>query len=220
MDSWFRGQPAWGKLCFSEAVGGGFVCLCACYYGSVVFFLLLWGLISQPDQCSLPALRPWIGSTSSHSPRGADLTSVCRQIRQSIFGQQRRRTIQMLIFNCRHVPWCFLLRFDWILLREQTWLNQIPTAYLWEPCWWLKKGMVITVTPWSGGFSNVPTSFSANLDVVAPWQLLMALLCSFLPCLLWFSLNRVLDLCLSHFRLIRDYFEGHLNQQTTSLWSS
>lgn len=25
-------------MCFSAAVGGGFVCLCACYYGSVVFF--------------------------------------------------------------------------------------------------------------------------------------------------------------------------------------
>ena len=119
----------------------GCVCMCVCYDRRVermLFFLLPWDLSSQPGQCVLPALQPWMRSNSSRSPRGADLTSLHWQIRQGSFGQQQSFTIQMLISNCRVVPKCLLLRFDWIPPQEPTWPNQIPTAYLWEACWWLK----------------------------------------------------------------------------------
>lgn len=121
-------------LCvFLAAVGGESVCLCVgCNrrVERVLFFPLLWDWSSQPGQCELPALQPWMGSTGSHSLRGADLTSLHWQIRQSSFGQQRSCTIQMLISSCRVVPRCLLLRFDWILPQDPTWPNQIPTAYL------------------------------------------------------------------------------------------
>lgn len=149
-----------GKMCFFvllAVVEGESVCLCECCHWRVermLFFLLLWDWSSQPAQCALPALQPWMGSTSSHSLRGADLTSLHWQIRHGGFGQRQSCTIQMLISNYRVVPRCLLLRFDCIPPEDPTWPNQIPTAYLQKPCWWLKYEMVITMAFLCMGFSS------------------------------------------------------------------
>lgn len=121
---------------FPAAVGGDSVCVCVCpaieeWSGCCSsFYFEIWA--PHMGQCALPALQPWMGSTSSHSLRGADLTSLRWQIRQSSFGQQQSWTIQMLISNCTVGLYQDVYNWDLIEFRPKIQPGQIrsPTAYL------------------------------------------------------------------------------------------
>lgn len=60
--------------------------------------------------------------------------------------RQHASTIQMLISSsARPVLGLLPKRFDWTLPQSATWTHQILTAYLWEPCRWIQREMVIRV---------------------------------------------------------------------------